>query len=317
MATNRKKSALIPESPIHVKKAGKSRSSSDCFIAISKRYLAHQKPRVTAESYSREEGIIALNLAPFFGETTPLPAISQLDVRAYVESRSGLVSAASITKELDVLRHFFALAVEWKVISASPANGVKTSPLSAAPLRYLKPLELQEVVDACPGWLKPIVRLAVATAMKRSELLELHWRDVDLKHGAIVIRGKKAGQGRTIPLNKLARQALASMACIKPNPEDHVFAGGSISKGNVSQAFLRACRSVGIFDVRFQDLRHTAASWMSLRGIDVQTVSQFLGHADLRMAGRYQHLSEPSVLDAVKTIDDILEDLGTRVPKKR
>jgi integrase len=207
--------------------------------------------------------------------------------------------------------------MQWRVISANPANGVKAPPTTVTPLRYLKPVELQKVVDACPDWLKPIVRLAVATAMKRSELLELRWRDVDLNRGTIVLMRKNVEQGRTIPLNKLARQALASVTCIKRTPDDHVFAGGGISKANVSQAFLRACRSVGIFDVRFQDLRHTAASWMSLRGIDVQTVSRFLGHADLRMAGRYQHLSRPSVLDAVRTIDNILDDLRTRVPQKR
>jgi integrase/transposase len=356
MSTKRNKSAHIPESLIHAKKAAESRPYSDSLMAISKRYLSHQNPKVTAEShsraegiidpkrrnraieiakscspsdsfeflarryleyqkrritaasYKREQGILARNLSPFFGEETPLSGISQLDVRKYVESRKRYISAASITKELSVVKHLFALAVEWRAISTNPGNGVKSPPLSAAKLRYLKPFEMQQIVGASPDWLKPIINLALATAMTRSELLEMHWRDVDLKRGTIVVVRKRLGQSRTIPLNNLARHTLAPMARIKPNADGLVFTGRSISKTNVSQAFHLACRSVGIFDVRFQDLRHTAASWMALHGIDIQTVSRFLGHVDLRMAERYQHLNEPSLLDAVKTIDGILND---------
>ena len=57
----------------------------------------------------------------------------------------------------------------------------------------------------------------------------------------------------------------------------------------VSVAFARACRKVGIADFRFHDLRHTAASWMRMKGADIHTVGQLLGHKDLRMAARYQH----------------------------
>jgi integrase len=307
MAINPKKSALIPESSLHVRKTAKSRSFSDSFIAISKRYLAHQKPKLNAESYSREKRILALNLAPFFGVATPLPAISQLDVRSYVAYRSGNLSAASITRELGILKHMFSLAVEWGVITTSPSDGVKAPPLSAR-LRYLEPFEVRQVIDACPDWLQPITRLALATGMSRSELLELRWRDVDWKHGTLTIVRKSVGNRRTIPLNKLAREALAPIACIKPRADDRIFTGRSISLANVSQAFLRACRSVGISDVRFHDLRRTAATWMMMRGVDVQTLSQLLGHSDLRMAGRYQCLSQSSVLHAMKAIDDIFDD---------
>jgi len=72
---------------------------------------------------------------------------------------------------------------------------------------------------------------------------------------------------------------------------------------NVSLAFLRACRSVNISDFRFDDLRHTAASWMRMKGADIHTVALILGHKDLRMAARYQHLSPAFLSDAVKLLD--------------
>jgi len=68
-----------------------------------------------------------------------------------------------------------------------------------------------------------------------------------------------------------------------------VFTG--ITPGQVSVAFARLCRSQKLLDFRFHDLRHTAASWLRMRGADIHTVAQLLGHKDLRMAARYQHLS--------------------------
>lgn len=58
-----------------------------------------------------------------------------------------------------------------------------------------------------------------------------------------------------------------------------------------------------MLDFRFHDLRHTAASWLRMQGADIHTVAQLLGHKDLRMAARYQHLSPAFLADAVARLD--------------
>ncbi len=68
-------------------------------------------------------------------------------------------------------------------------------------------------------------------------------------------------------------------------------------------------RKTGIEDFHFHDLRHTAASWMRMKGADIHTVAQILGHKDLRMAARYQHLSPTFLQDAVKGLDAVFGDL--------
>ena len=67
--------------------------------------------------------------------------------------------------------------------------------------------------------------------------------------------------------------------------------------------FLRICKRLGIEDFRFHDLRHTAASWLRMQGADIHTVALLLGHKDLRMAARYQHLSPTFLADAVSKLD--------------
>jgi integrase len=75
----------------------------------------------------------------------------------------------------------------------------------------------------------------------------------------------------------------------------------------VSVAFLRMCRGVGILNFHFHDLRHTAASWMRMQGADIHTVAQLLGHKDLRMAARYQHLAPAFLAKAVGRLDQAFE----------
>lgn len=172
-----------------------------------------------------------------------------------------------------------------------------------AMMRYLQPGELRAVLKACPEWLRPIAGLAVATGMRRGEILGLRWLDLDFKGGRIVLPQTKNGDGRIVYLNALAQQALAVVPAKKAKPTDFVFAGVQMTPENVSLAFLRACRSVNVSDFRFHDLRHTAASWMRMKGADIHTVALILGQKDLRMAARYQHLSPAFLSDAVKLLD--------------
>lgn len=276
--------------------------SAETFTAVSTRFLKHQQARLTPRAYTRENGIIEAHLRPFFG-TFKLADIRRADVQKYITHRSGEVSPASIVKELNILKHLLGLAVEWELIPANPAHGVKPPRVPAGRVRYLQPTELRTVLEACPEWLRPIACLAVATGMRRGEVLGLRWLDIDLKGGRIVLPQTKNGEGRIVYLNSLAEQALAAVPQLGTKPTDLVFDAVPMTPENVSLAFLRACRSVSVSDFRFHDLRHTAASWMRMKGADIHTVALILGHKDLRMAARYQHLSPAFLSDAVKLLD--------------
>ncbi|MBA3915196.1 MAG: tyrosine-type recombinase/integrase [Acidobacteriales bacterium] len=87
-------------------------------------------------------------------------------------------------------------------------------------------------------------------------------------------------------------------------PTERVFpVGGPVTPENVSLAFLRACRRVGIADFRLHDLRHTAASWLRMSGADLQDVAELLGHRDLLMTKRFSHPSPAHLSAAVKRLD--------------
>jgi integrase len=265
------------------------------------RFIAHQKVRLSAKAYQREEGIIDGHLTKFF--TGSLASIRRLDIQRYVTKRAGEVSAHSVTKELNVLKHLLCLAVEWEIIPFSPAQQVKAPRVPAGRVRYLQPTELRSLLTACPDCLRPIVGLAVATGMRRSEILGLRWLDVDLIHARILLPQTKNGDGRIVYLNGSEMAALRSVSSPEAKATDLVFAG--VTPEQVSVAFARLCRTLKVCDFRFHDLRHTAASWLRMQGADIHTVAQLLGHKDLRMAARYQHLSPAFLADAVARLDTV------------
>jgi integrase len=285
-------------------------AASDTFDSIVKRYLRCQKARLSPGSYIRDERILALNAAPFFGKGTKISAIRRSDVQRYIDARSSVVSPASVTKEFYLLKRLFSFAVEWNVISASPMQNVKAPPVHQGKLRHLQPKEMQAVLRSCPEWLQPIVSFALATGLRRGEILGLRWRDVHLETGRIVLPDKENSQERIVPINDLAQEALSSVRAKRPRPTKHVFVGKSVTPLNVSQAFLRACKAAKVSDFSFNDLRYTAAKWMIQHGENAQTISHFLRHTDPRTAARYfQQLDSPhSLVDAVKLIDSALAE---------
>jgi integrase len=272
----------------------------ETFADVATRFLAHQKARLTPKAYERETGIVNGHLSKFFAG--PLATVRRIDIQKYVTKRAGDVSAHSVQKELNVLKHLLRLAVEWEIIPFHPAQNVKSPRVPAGRVRYLQPTELRVLLAACPEWLRPVVGVAVATGMRRSEVVGLRWLDVDLGHARIMLPQTKNGDGRVVYLNQSAIAALQSVAHSPGNKAmESVFPG--ITPENVSVGFARVCRKQGILDFRFHDLRHTAASWMRMNGADIHTVAQLLGHKDLRMAARYQHLSPAFLADAVAMLD--------------
>ncbi len=289
----------------------------ETFAEFMPRYLKHQKVRLTPRAYERTRGVVEGHLKSVFG-TVKLANIHRADVQQYITIRMVQVSAATVVREVNILKHLLNQAVEWEMIPLNPASrlGKKTGlpRVPAGRVRYLQPGELHAVLEACPEWLRPIAGLAAFTAMRRGEILDLRRLDVDLNGRRILLPQTKNGEGRVVYLNRLAYQVLNSLPVGAPT--DRVFpASDSVTPENVSLAFLRVCRRVGIADFRFHDLRHTAASWLRMQGADIHTVAQLLGHKDLRMAARYQHLSPAYLSDAVKRLDDIFGE-SLKLPAK-
>lgn len=206
-----------------------------------------------------------------------------------------------------MLKDCLRLAVEWGELNQNPAAGARLPQLPPGRTRYLTPGELKAALEAAPEWLRALMAFAACTGVRRGELLSLRWLDVDTKNKRLYLRETKNGNLRILPVPEFALTVLASPP--QGGPSDPVFAG-------VDPAFLsvytkRVFKKIGAPDASFHTLRHTAASWLVLQGVDLYAVGQILGHKTPRMTQHYAHLSPDYMAGAVGKLDGIMGGMLT------
>lgn len=290
---------------------GEPQPTEETFAIVARRYLDFQRKRCRAGGLSeqelhRQEGIVEKHLTPFFGEMK-IKSIRPAKVNAYIEARTGEVSAGTIIKEVNVLKHLFGVACEqWEIVPSNPARRVKLPEAPEGRTRHLQPQDLGKLLLACPPWLRPIVGLAVSTGMRRGELMRIQWKDVDIAGSRILLSITKNGKPRFAYLNLLSMQVIESLTPADRLPTEKLFPG--VTPAQVTVAFIRACRSAEIEDFSLHDLRHTFASQLRMKGADLHTVGQLLGHKDLRMTARYSHLNPEYLGAAAGKLDEVFTD---------
>lgn len=144
--------------------------------------------------------------------------------------------------------------------------------------------------------------------MRRGELLGLRWVDVDLENRRVYLRETKNGSLRVLALNGLAASVLASLP--EGAPGDTVLPGVDAKK--LSVYTRRLFMGLGIAEASFHSLRHTAASWLVMQGVDLYAVGQLLGHRTPRMTQRYAHLSPQYMAGAVGKLDSVFGEVMPR-----
>jgi len=147
---------------------------------------------------------------------------------------------------------------------------------------------------------------AVHTGMRWGELVGLEWRDVHFDRESIHIRDPKNSVDRHIPMNADVLQALNEhkerQAVDVGGIVRYVFANSATGKPwtDIRKMFRTALVAAGIErHFLFKNLRHTAASHMVMRGVDIRTVGKVLGHLTLEVTMRYAHLSPEHLKEAV------------------
>jgi integrase len=114
-----------------------------------------------------------------------------------------------------------------------------------------------------------------------------------------------SNEGRTIPINAQLAQVLRTVPRHVESP--YVFCdrdGGPYDR--IDHGFRRAYNRAGIVDFRFHDLRHTFASHLIMRGADLRSVQELLGHKTAKMTTRYTHLSTLHLQETARLLETVL-----------
>ena len=216
--------------------------------------------------------------------------LSAARIADFRDERMHQVSAGTVIRELGYLSAIINHARrEWGINAPNPVQLVRKPSSPPARARVLTDAEIAKLLQALEPtgrrshWTKPIVQLALATAMRRGELLSLRWEHVDLHTRIALLPDTKNGESRIVPLSSTAIQTLAAL------PRHISGAVFPVKFFSLDAAFKRAIRRAGIQDVRFHDLRRTAITRLATKLPNVIELAAVSGHKSLAMLKRYYH----------------------------
>jgi len=200
------------------------------------------------------------------------------------------VTGSTVARELALLSVAMAWARNERDAPCDPAwiDGLKPSE-NPARERRLEPGEYERLMAVAPSWLQSYVALAVETAMRRGELANLKWQDIDLQRRVVTLATSKNGSGRRVPLSGIALRTLEKMA---RNIDGFVF---QQRESAISTAFIACCAKAGISGLRLHDLRAEAVSRLFEKGLDLASVKSISGHKSVAIL-RYMRSGDTEAL---------------------
>lgn len=274
------------------------------FDKFKEQYLEWSKANKKPKSYIRD--VCSLKqLSKFFGESS-LSNINPFLIEKYklIRKEEG-AQPATINRELGCLRHCFNLAIKWGKAFKNPVQGVKFLKEPREKDRILTEEEekrLFEVIKKSPKQkhLEPILITALNTGMRKSEILNLKWNQIDFGNRIITVENTKNGEIRKIPMNDLLTETL--LKCKNESKSEYVFSENGKPYGDIKTGWWTALKKAGIEGLRFHDLRHTFGSRLGMAGVDLRTIQLLMGHKDIKMTMRYSHPTQQHIREAVQIL---------------
>jgi integrase len=197
----------------------------------------------------------------------------------------------------------FSKAVEWQFLEDNTLRVVKKFKEPPGRTRWFTLDEAQRLIANLEPHLIPIVITLLNTGMRKGEALRLEWKDVDLTNRMLTVRTSKNNESRTLPINQvlfdlftdLKRKAISGYVFCHENgsPYREIYYG-------VKSAEKRA----GILDADIHTCRHTFASWLAMKGVDIRVIQVLMGHKTIAMTMRYAHLGQKTLQDAVSKLNE-------------
>lgn len=225
---------------------------------------------------------------------------------------------ATVNPELACLKEMFNVErkglIELKggVPAENPVSAIKFLDEQNVRDRVLTPEEFARMLDASPDYLKSVLRCAYYTGMWKGEILGLTWDRVDLKGGFIRLKevDTKTGERRSIPIGQELREVLQSLPLALDSQGSrvpYVFTRRGQPIKSVREVCGRVCHDVGLTDVVFHDLRHTATTNLRRAGVDALTAMKITGHKTMAVFKRYNTIDEPDLVAGQQRVDGYLE----------
>lgn len=283
------------------------------FADLADRYLKEvlpERPKNAANTqrhlkyWTQKLGLLAL------ADITPALLVQyRNELLAETTRRKKPRSSATVVRYLATISHAFTVAMkDWQWVADNPVSKISKPREARGRERFLADAERERLLQACRAssnrYLLPVVVLAISTGMRRGEIMNLRWSDIDLRRGTILLTATKNDTSRSIPLTGLALALLEDLARVRRLDTSLVFHGTLPGKPmDLKKPWETAVGLANLEDFRFHDLRHTAASYLAMNGATTMEIAAVLGHKTLQMVKRYSHLAHSHTASVVASMN--------------
>jgi integrase len=237
-------------------------------------------------------------------------------------------SERTVDLEMAILRRMFKKGVLWGMIEKNPFENSEDLFYKARNKRE-RPLtgdEVKRLVEAWPPYLKGIVIKGIYTGLRKGDILNLKWQNIDLEKGMIRLIEAKTKKTRVIVLNEDMKKLLQILPVkgeyLFPNKHGKPFR-------DIKRSFETALKEAGIKQgttrrdkIAFHSLRHTCISLLQEKGADTTAVRNYVEHASDEMTRQYTHVTEEyarrtaSILDGICGVDSLDRNKMETIGKK-
>lgn len=284
------------------------------FDEIAKRWLATTSHALKPSSILRRETCIR-NLTPFFAGLA-IRNIRPHHCERWLTERAGQIAPQTMVHELDTMRLVFAYAIRHGLMLSNPADGIKRRKIAHQPMVIPTREQFRKLVEsirqndgredsqrkAKPG--ADLVELLAYSGCRIHEAISLTWADVDFEKNTLTItrgeQGTKNHEPRVIPTTDALQSLLLRLKAERnPAPSDPISFVHDAKK-----CLATACRKLAYPYFTHHDFRHFFATTCIESGVDIPTVSRWLGHKDGgALAMRvYGHLRQDHSFASVKKV---------------
>lgn len=278
------------------------------FREFAETYLEYATATKAPKTVYDERCALNAHLVPFFGDMT-LGDIQTADVERFKlkrlrekpKNRNGRISHRTINLNLTLISVMFELAKKLGYVTENPVDGVEKLRKEKRPPQYLKEREVKRFIEASrQTYLYTMMVCALTTGMRKSELCNLQWDDIDFDANAVTIRSKddwktKNRDYRTLEMTEVLREAFLTEYERRLPDQPYVFTWqGKPLKGDVRKTLERIARIAETKAPTLHQLRHTFASHLAMAGVPIRHIQELMGHRDIQTTMVYAHISEES-----------------------
>lgn len=241
------------------------------------------------------------HFSQFFAGRT-VSSVTSHDVEKYRIERLNQVRPCTVNREMNILSNIFTKAIEWNWSSENPCQSIKRLEDKQESQRwsYITPEQYKELVSAAPSPLKEKIILTVSTGLRLGDINALTWDQIDLENEVIKLVVRKNGKENFVGINKTLQAILQQMKAQSGNKQLFTIIENR-------KSWKTALRKAGLPEhLRLTDLRHTFASWLAMKDVSLENISNLMGHHSTKMTRRYAHLSSHYKKTAVGKIDEMI-----------